>query len=219
MKLKWRNEMKVAIGLPCSFPMVYEDFMASILTMDKTGIEVELFRARTGHDIAMLRNDIVRGFLKSDCSHLLQIDSDMIVHKNALICMLQRDVDIVGALYFMRYPPFAPCSVRFKNKENDEVDPFTIKELQSKELLMTDRVGTGCMLIKREVLENVKYPWFNTKKKNMQIVMSDDYFFCDKARETGFKIFVDTAVPCQHLSNAAIDIVWYIKFGQHYKRR
>jgi len=201
---------KIAIGLPCSFPMVYEDFMASILTMDKTGFDVELIRARTGHDIALLRNGIVQIFLESKCSHLLQIDTDMVIHKNALVGMFNRNVDIVGALYFKRYPPFTPCAVRFKGKKEE---PLTIKELESNDMIEVQRVGTGCILIKREVFENTKYPWFHIKTKNRKMTMSDDYFFCDKARKSGYKIYVDMAVPCQHLSNAAIDIAWHVKFG------
>jgi len=213
---------KVAIGLPCSFPMVYEDFMASVLQMDKGDYGIELFRARTGHDIAILRNGIVQVFLKSECSHLLMIDTDMIIHKDALINMIERNVDIVGALYFMRYPPFNPCAVRFDLNhkvpaKGEQINELTMEELVSKRLIEVNRVGTGCILVKREVFETVKYPWFHTRTKNGNIIMSDDYYFCDKARASNYKVYVDTSVPCQHLSNAAIDIGWYVKFGQQSK--
>jgi len=203
--------MKVAIGLPCSFPMVYEDFMASVLQMNKGPYSIELFRARSGHDIAILRNGIVKALLESECSHLLMIDTDMVVHKDTLVNMINRNVDIVGALYFQRYPQFPPCAVRFNGKENL---PLTMEELKSKDLIEVNRVGTGCILIKREVFENVKYPWFHTRTKDGMLIMTDDYYFCDKAKEAGFKVYVDTSVPCQHIANAAIDIGWYAKFNK-----
>lgn len=208
--------MKIALGLPCSFPMVYEDFMASVVLLDKTGFEVELFRSRVGHDIALLRNNLVKSFLESDCTHLLQIDSDMIFSSNALLNLALRNVDIVGALYFMRYPPFSPCAVKF---EGDTIHEFTVSELETKELIEVSRIGTGLILVRREVFENVKYPWFLTRKKNGQVVMSDDYYFCDKAREVGYKIYLDTSVPCQHVTTAAIDIAWYAKFYHQYAER
>ena len=203
MKAAMKESMKsanVAIGLPCSFPMVYEDFMASLITMKKGG-DFMFFRAKAGHDIGILRNGLVQLAQGAKATHLLQVDTDMILHPDALVTMLKRDVDIVGALYFQRYPPFNPCAVQISKGGS-----ISLEEVKSGNLIEVDRVGTGCMLVKMEVFNNMKLPWFQTQVDDEnKMTMTDDYYFCDKAREQGYKVYVDTSVPCDHISHLAIN--------------
>lgn len=60
--------------------------------------------------------------------------------------------------------------------------------------------GTGCMLIKREVLEKVSF--MSTVAYNSMrgesVDQLTDYIFCDLAQRNGFQIFVDVESICQH---------------------
>ena len=64
-------------------------------------------------------------------------------------------------------------------------------------------IGTGCMLIKTEVFEQIERPWFKTVDKidsedGPGVQMNDDMYFCQKVREAGFKILADANVICTH---------------------
>ncbi|HDY88888.1 MAG TPA: hypothetical protein ENH82_12350 [bacterium] len=205
-----KEKANIAIAWPCSTSLVYEDFAASFVLMKKG--KYMLFRARACHDIGILRNGLVNLALGAEATHLLQTDTDMILHRNALYAMLARDVDIVGALYYKRYPPFNPCAILDKTNINNGL---TVKQCESGDMIEVDRVATGCMLVKTDVFRKVKYPWFKTiADKNGTLTMSDDYFFCDKAKKAGYKVYVDTSVPCGHISNIAInEELWKMNLG------
>jgi SAM-dependent methyltransferase len=55
--------------------------------------------------------------------------------------------------------------------------------------------GTGCMLIRRDVLERMKPPWFHFKYGTT----SEDMTFCYDAMKAGVRIWVDAAVIPSHL--------------------
>ncbi len=93
-------------------------------------------------------------------------------------------------------------------------------------LVEADVVGAGCLLIHRSVLEKMAYehpnpvhpnhPWFDwrvdvppTKLPDGTMVfpdgvpsMSEDFVFNLRARQLGFKTFVDSSVVCRHVGNA-----------------
>jgi GT2 family glycosyltransferase len=77
-----------------------------------------------------------------------------------------------------------------------------------KGILQVKTAGGSCLLIKRKVLETLSKPVFRfiykdchppgvyfSKGKDM---MSEDYYFCAKAIDKGFKVMCDTSVVCRH---------------------
>lgn len=64
-------------------------------------------------------------------------------------------------------------------------------------------VGFGCVLIKREVFEKVSYPWFEWHEPPNP---SEDFFFCEKARNAGFEIKVITDVKFSHIGLMKVKI-------------
>ena len=60
--------------------------------------------------------------------------------------------------------------------------------------LMPIEAGTtGCLLIRRDVLEEVPYPWFEDHHG-----MRGDMFFYQKARNCGFDAYTPLGVICAH---------------------
>jgi hypothetical protein len=71
-----------------------------------------------------------------------------------------------------------------------------------------DATGTGCLLIETRVFLDLQKPYFQfTPNPDKEIggVIGEDIWFCHKAREAGYKIFVDTSVPVGHLSVLNVD--------------
>jgi len=66
-------------------------------------------------------------------------------------------------------------------------------------LMEVDGCGFGCVLVKSSVFNEMKYPHFVYKSAlNHNNTYSEDTYFCDRAREQGFKIWVDTTLVCGH---------------------
>lgn len=145
------------------------------------------------------RNLICEKFLSDiTYTHLLMIDDDHTFESDLALRLLSHDVDIVGALAFKRRLDFQPCVYK-KNKENKLYQPILPQVFQE-----VDIVGTGAILIKREVIKKMKFPWFWTDYDEDGTHWSVDFRFCQKAKKAGFKIFVDSDVKIGHIGNSEI---------------
>jgi hypothetical protein len=58
-----------------------------------------------------------------------------------------------------------------------------------------DGIGTGCLLIAREVFEKLKRPFFSYSEGG-----TEDLYFCRRAKEAGYKLHVDLGVICGHMT-------------------
>tara|TARA_Y100000310_G_C20497840_1_gene722432 strand:- start:47 stop:799 length:753 start_codon:yes stop_codon:yes gene_type:complete len=83
-------------------------------------------------------------------------------------------------------------------KKND-FDPkkikrrLTFEEVKEPDVIEVNRVGLGCMLIHREVLEKFKFRYNPTGY--------DDMTFCSDVLDNKWKILLDTSVKCKHFIN------------------
>lgn len=67
------------------------------------------------------------------------------------------------------------------------------EEVEAKKVIKVKQCGLGCILIAREVLEQIEFRV--DEKKNTY----DDALFCDDALALGYDLYLDTAVKCKHL--------------------
>jgi hypothetical protein len=157
--------------------------------------------------ITMARNQLVHEFLKSDATELLFIDSDVIATPDDILRLMAQSAgkDITAGMYPRRAKDrnfFA--DLYFDENQDLEFDGS---------LMRLKRVGTGFMLIQRHVLETMAaaHPeWlydfkgelisaiFDFEIKN-QHYLGEDYLFCDRAREHGFKIYADVDISLPHV--------------------
>ncbi len=57
----------------------------------------------------------------------------------------------------------------------------------------------GACLVKSEVFRKMEYPHFNYQSAlNHRDTISEDVYFCKKARDNGFKVWADTTIICDH---------------------
>ena len=121
------------------------------------------------------RNLIVSEFLNepANYTHLLFIDSDIDFNASTIFKMLEKDKDIIAAPYPMKYIDWGKIKRRTDMLKLTEVKDianagyhYPIKLEGMNEVVVDDGVAevtpapTGCMLIKREVIEKMikKYP-------------------------------------------------------------
>ena len=189
------KDIKMGIGIPLSWHYVPSDFFDSCLMMNKHNAEV--FRAQSG-PIHAMRNTITLNALNKDCTHLIFLDADMVYPCDTITKLLAHDKEIVGALTFKRWPNFEPLCFSGEPYKMTQIDPIP------EELFEVTATGTGCLMIKIHVFENLDYPWFEFDNYDGKPV-GEDINFCYKAREKGFKVHVDPTVRTEHLSQTRVN--------------
>jgi len=139
-------------------------------------------------------------------THLAWIDSDIVWQPEQIGDLLLRDKDIVSGLYSQtnreNLVAYKICDQEFF-KKNGYFQSLTRKEIENESnLIEVEYTGMGFMLIKKGVFESLEYPWFTSQIMNIdndiQDIASEDATFCKKAKEKGYKIFVDPSVLVGH---------------------
>jgi hypothetical protein len=141
------------------------------------------------------RNHIVQEFLKTNAEYLLMIDSDTVPLKNPLD-MIDYDKDIVGAVY-PTWKNDAFIWLACKLREDGAYVQYP-KGLRTG-LKEVDALGTGCILIKRKVLETIPMPFVDKVREGVgDRELGHDLYFCKRAKEKGFKVWADWGLECEH---------------------
>lgn len=123
--------------------------------------------------ITRARNYLVDEFLRSDCSHLLFIDSDIHYSPHDVIALLALDKQIIGGPYpkkSINWSNVAEGARRHPNMNPGELENLTgeyvfnvvqgTEQFTVNEPLEVMEIGTGFMMIKREVFPKMEaaYP-------------------------------------------------------------
>jgi len=136
--------------------------------------------------ITQNRNKIVQDFLtRPEFDYLIMIDSDNVPQTN-LLDLVDYQKDIIGVFY---------CGF-----QKNMIIPYVMKEapdgllkvmdIRNKQgLVECDAVGTGVIVIKREVLEKLKFPFRNEYDEDGIKLWGLDFNFCKRARKLGFKVY------------------------------
>jgi len=139
--------------------------------------------------IANQRAELCLDAMREKCTHVLFIDSDMRFPQDMIERLLQHDVDIVATNCARRRMPTGPTAQLYKENGEREL-VYTMPETTG--LQEVGSVGMGVMLIKANVFAKLAEPWFETPwRHDKRGYIGEDVFFCKKAREAGFKIWID----------------------------
>jgi len=114
------------------------------------------------------RNLCVAGFLESDFTHMLFIDSDIYVQSESILKMIERDKDIISIPYPLKTIMWDKAMDRIKDNKikntNDLKKAFNTYPMRvsddkdirlDKGVMEVTHSPTGCMLIKREVINKM----------------------------------------------------------------
>lgn len=175
-------------------------------------LKEELTRAGVAHDwligwneslVHRARNEMTATFLKSDHSHMMWLDADIVFAPEDVARLWNHQADIAVGFYAMKRlgnPIAAWRGGKLVDLKDCPAEPFEV-----------DFAGTGFMLIRREVIEhlvakaqqyegpNGVVPLLYDTLVHGGIFESEDYNFCRKAREAGFKIIGDPSIKLGHI--------------------
>lgn len=159
-------------------------------------------------DIPLGRNTVVRQMLKPEFiwDAWLWVDDDQ-------VCEPQDIIDLVNSMRRGAVDIVSPLIA--KRTENKHYEPVAYKKFdeargqwivwmtgwEEKDLYETDAVGTGFCLVKREVFERLSEPWYERfqSTRNRDRYFGNDLYFCTKAKEAGFRIWLNSGVEVGHL--------------------
>lgn len=130
---------------------------------------------------------------------VLFVDSDSVLLPQTLDQLLSHDQLLVGATVLERFSPFNLVAVK-------SVDPpvrYTLAELPRSGLVPAMAVGTGCVLVRRLVFEQVAFPWFRCGQIVPDLLLEDSDF-CLRAHAAGIQPWLDAGLRIGHASTCVI---------------
>lgn len=177
------KKIKICLGL-LSNRGFKNKTVISLLKMVNETPEYDWFilESINGYTIAENRNWLAAQSVKNNCDYILMIDDDMVFPSDTTKRLIARNKDIIGVPYHIK---------------NLSREVFLLRTSDSPPLSKTEAnetlaIGTGIALIKCEVFRKVPQPWFDFEKhENGMTKQGEDYYFCKKAYDQGYKIFVE----------------------------
>ncbi|HUT62259.1 MAG TPA: hypothetical protein VNA25_30850 [Phycisphaerae bacterium] len=181
--------------------------------------------------IDVARTLLVEQFLKTSADYMWLLDQDAKWLPETLDRLLSRDLPIVGALEMMRLPqcpyPMALAEqnatgafrvqaaeiYRFIGQYHDctSNEPAILDPPPEGSLLMTGFTGCHCLLIRRDVLEQMESPWFKGYAPG-----GEDQYFCAKAAALGIPTHVDLSVLVGHATTDRVVGAFDFMAGYHF---
>tara|TARA_Y100000310_G_scaffold338661_1_gene429002 strand:+ start:2699 stop:3400 length:702 start_codon:yes stop_codon:yes gene_type:complete len=147
------------------------------------------------------RNLLREEVLKKDYDYFLSLEQDVIPPKDVLEQLLQHGKEVVTGVYYMEYNVKKEGTIvgkkilplLYKKKDEEHLQQLSVQEIEKEELKQITASGLGCILISKEVLEQIKFRYEEDK------VVFDDIWFCQDLEKEGIQLYVDTAIKCKHL--------------------
>jgi hypothetical protein len=182
VELEKLRKNKLFIATPMYGGMAHGLYIKSSLdlqtTMNKYGIETKFSFLFNESLITRARNYLVDEFLRSDHTHLLFIDSDIHYNPQDVLACMALDKDVIGGPYpkkSINWSNVAQAARSHPNMEPRELEQLVgeyvfnvvkgTKQFSVTEPLEVMEIGTGFMMVKREVFEKMEkeYPMIRYK--------------------------------------------------------
>lgn len=208
---------QVHICIPCYGGMLSEAVFSSMLRFQllaaKQGLKYDVSTMVNESLVTRARNSLVGLMMANPSStHLLFIDADIRFSPEVIAQLVLRDKDIIGGPVPVKSEPLRYALNKLPNP------------LIEGDLLELRHLGTAFLMVKREVflklfeahpqekyrdglkigkeVEPFLYNIFASYVNDNGDLLSEDFAFCERARELGYRIWCDRSIKLDH-------------FGQH----
>ena len=130
------------------------------------------------------------------CKKVIFLDDDVYWKVEDLEILLKSDKEIISGIYLT-------VDQKTVALIGEDGNRLTLDQLKDKtEPFEVLAVGLGFFACTLNVLESIEFPWFDTPTQitedNVGIVGSEDVYFCNKARDKGYKIYADPKLKIGH---------------------
>jgi len=182
VELEKLRKNKLFVATPMYGGMNHGLYMKSCLdlqsVMSKYNIETKFSFLFNESLITRARNYLVDEFLRTDYTHMLFIDSDIHFNAQDVVALMALDKDVIGA-------PYPKKSINWENvvsaaRKHPDLEPGELEKLVGQyvfnvvkgtktfsvtEPLEVLEIGTGFMMIKRDVFDKMKDAYPNIQYK------------------------------------------------------
>lgn len=161
-------------------------------------IDAQFLMHANHYGVHLGRNEVVYGFLAGEWSHLLFVDDDVLIPRDTIPRLLACEASVAGGVYPYRRMTEDGVKVVLSAKVDGEwIDEHFNDSTEA------ECVGAGCMLIHRESLHSVGFPWFRwpqgLDEDGVLRQVSDDLDFCTRVIARGGVVLAHGDVRCGHL--------------------
>lgn len=190
--------MRILIGIPTYDRRIDIELTRTLINMERIESHSYDYMFPVSSHLARNRNMVCLQALAENYDYVLFLDSDIGILDDHFIDKLletsyRLDAKVVGGAYRMKKgEELIYIAAYFQGDKIDNI------RYVPKEPLLVDAVGTGIMLIHNSVLRKLSDPWFTIIDKPQLDVMPEDFEFCRKAKEAGFKIALDPRFETHH---------------------
>ena len=215
---------RLMLATPCYHPEVCLNYLASVLwqTPIITGAgHAVRFVFTAGDAVNRQRNWLVHQFLKSDCTHLLFVDSDTSFRGADIVRMLAADLPVIGCNYPKREYNFPAAQGGTVAELIDSIAKGSVVTFEPPQPAVRGMIpvaycGTGLLLIQRSVFERIAaldlVPQIRSNDGgtmhrffSFEVINGDDlgedYNFCGLCRKAGFQVYYDPAASATHMGD------------------
>ena len=218
-----KRVIKVAMGIPNeghTLPEAYDNHLINSMRLgawqeqtktDDTPYHYEVYWYTTARMLTQLaREKLLTTSLDAGMDFIVMYDDDMVLPTDMVQRMMQDmrehpEIDVLGALAFMRNPPHYP--VLYTTIEGFDprarVETYIreyVKHYPKDTLVECDAVGFGGVCIRLDFIKKkMVEPYFMGTPG-----MGEDILFCYKAKQAGARVFMDTRIKLGHLKNPEI---------------
>lgn len=201
------KNMEVAIVTPCGDYEVAAKFTRSVanliayswmhgLKVYEMGMVERMVVHWARNELASNSIDRINPHTGNKFTHLLWLDDDHVFNPDMLVYLARHDLECVSALYYGRTGRILPVAY-VKDNDPDKYKHYPLIEVPET-LVEVDAVGFGALLMRREMLKRVEYPYFMFEN------CGEDIYFCANAKEAGAKIHLDGSYRLGHIGEPNI---------------
>jgi len=205
------RDMEVGIAIPCGDYECSAQFMRSVsnlvayswlngLKVYEVGIVERMIVHWARNELAKNSLERVNPHTGRPFTHILWLDDDHVFNADMLVYLARHEgLDIVSALYYCRVGSILPAVyVRTEDGEENRYRHYPLVEVPES-LIEVDAVGFGALLMRRDVLTRLEYPYFT-----FETGAGEDIYFCVKAREAGIRVWLDGTYRLGHIGEPRI---------------
>jgi hypothetical protein len=184
---------KVLIAIPTSGGMHERTSMAAAALMARHNA---YYTCARGRPVDYVRNSFIRMFKGQGFSHLFLLDSDTEPPLDCIDRLLALDAPIAGGCY----PALMPDKLCWALLNQDSDRRWRLLESlpSMEEPFEVDGGGAGCLLIRFDVFDKIKWPWFKWIERADGSQISEDVRFFMKLKKAGIRVKIDPMVICNH---------------------
>lgn len=192
--------------------------LISVCTRESIHAQTINWMLRSGHAIDIVqtyqtidfnRNQQVKNFLESEHDHIFFLDSDAVPVRGTIEVLLDYGKDIAlvpNMLFDQGLREFKLMAFNDAEKTGTWSLSYPDDETGFREISGS---GMSGVLVKREVFETLKAPWFRfIHAKDGRLLLGEDVYFYRKARKAGYKVWCEFALPQQHFKTVDLKKAW-----------